>query len=249
MKMLSEESFLCLDSETTGLDSKEDRIIEIACVKFTLKENLETMESLVHPLRPIPEASTVIHQITDSMLEGKPTIEKVLPEILEFCKGCTLVGHAIELDLQFITQEAFRNQIPCNIAANPSIDTLRLARLYGKSPSNSLEVLRSHFHIEERGAHRAMNDVLVNIDVFKQLIKPFKMKKEILKKLEQPILLKKMPLGKYKGRPFQELPEEYLFWASKQNFDQDLLFSLKHALKKKKRTNTFERSSNPFSNL
>ena len=54
-----------------------------------------------------------------------------------------------------------------NIEKQPFIDTLRMARLYGESPINSLERLRQHFNIAAEGAHRAMSDVIVNIEVFK----------------------------------------------------------------------------------
>ena len=94
-----------------------------------------------------------------------------------------------------------------------------------------------------------MNDVIVNIEVFKHLCRKFKTTEEILKRLEKPIALKLMPLGKHKGRPFREIPVEYLRWAAHQNFDQDLLFSLRSELKKRKQGNLFSQASNPFSDL
>ena len=66
-----------------------------------------------------------------------------------------------------------------------------------------LEKLREHFNIEPEGAHRAMSDVIVNISVFKYLSQSFKTTEQLLERLKKPILLKTMPLGKYKGRPFQ----------------------------------------------
>ena len=67
--------------------------------------------------------------------------------------------------------------------------------------------------------------------------------------LEKPILLKAMPLGKHKGRLMKEIPVEYLRWAVNKDFDQDLLFSIRTELKRRKSGNQFSQSSNPFSTL
>ena len=94
-----------------------------------------------------------------------------------------------------------------------------------------------------------MNDVVVNISVFKQLVKNFKTTEQIYQRLSKPIELKAMPLGKHKGRPLKEVPIEYLRWACHKDFDQDLKFSIKKELKRRDKGQTFQSSSNPFRNL
>lgn len=249
MGLIHKEVFICLDCETTGLEPNHDRIIEIAVTKFTFDEVLETYETLINPQQPIPESSTKIHNITESMVADKPTVEKVLPKVLKMINGYMIVGHGIQLDIQFICEEAKRHQIPCSLDKNLSIDTLRMARLYGESPVNSLERLRQHFNIAEEGAHRAMSDVIVNIEVFKYLSEKFKTSQDLLQRLERPIQLKTMPLGKHKGRPFSEIPLDYLQWAANKDFDQDLLYSVRLELKKRKEGNRFHQATNPFSEL
>lgn len=249
MGLLSREVFVCLDCETTGLDAEQDRIIEIAYVKFEGDQILESFETLIDPEQPIAEDSIKIHKITDNMVKGKPKIREVLPDFLQKIRGHIIVGHGIPMDIRFITEEAKRNNIPCTISNQYLFDTLRLARLYGESPSNSLETLRHHFNIEPEEAHRAMADVLVNVEVFRFLTQRFKTTEAILDRLKKPILLRAMPLGKHKGRPFSEIPVEYLIWALRKDFDQDLVFSIKEELKKRKTGNQFQQASNPFLNL
>ncbi len=249
MGLIQSDFFICLDCETTGLDPSIDRIIEIAVAKFTLNEVLESYETLIDPQMPIPESSTAIHHITLEMVSGKPIIADVLPNILKMVEGHIIIGHGIGLDIEFIRKEAERHQVPCRITFHQTIDTLRLARLYGESPVNSLERLREHFNIANEGAHRAMNDVLVNIEVFKYLCNSFKTTQQLLKRLESPILMRMMPLGKYKGRLFADIPVEYLQWAQHKDFDQDLLFSIRSELKKRRQGNLFKQASNPFSEL
>lgn len=249
MSLLKQETFVCLDCESTGLEPKTDRIIEIAVARFTFDEILQQFESLINPECEIPKVSQEIHNISAEMVEGKPTIKEILPQILQIIDKHILIGHGIHFDISLIAEEAKRNQIPTRILSQPSIDTLRLARLYGESPINSLEHLRQHFNIAAEGAHRAMNDVIVNIEVFKYLTKSFKSTEEIFRILQKPIKLKTMPLGKHKGRKFDEIPLEYLLWAERKDFDQDLLYSIRSELKNRKRGGRFEQASNPFNAL
>lgn len=249
MELIAKETFVCLDCESTGLDPLQDRMIEIGIAQFTFSEIFKTFESLIDPECDIPQVSQDIHKITPDMLKGKPKVKEVLPKALELIENHIIVGHGIGFDIALIAAEAKRYQIPTSIEKSPTIDTLRMARLYGESPINSLEKLRQHFNIQEEGAHRAMSDVLVNIEVFKYLAKSFQTSKQILETLKKPIRLKVMPLGKHKGRRFDEIPLEYLRWAERKDFDQDLLFSIRSELKNRKRGGGFEQSSNPFSNL
>lgn len=249
MGNLHKDIFICLDCETTGLDSKKDRIIEIAVAKFNASEILESFQTLIDPECSISESSMAIHHITESMVAGQPKIQEVLPQIVKLLDHHIIIGHGIQLDLNFLAESAKRCQFPAAFEKSPVIDTLRLARLYGESPTNSLETLREHFNIEAEGAHRAMSDVIVNISVFKYLTQNFKTTEQILERLKKPILLKAMPLGKYKGRPFHELPIEYLNWVAHADFDQDLIFSVRTEIQKRKKGNRFLEASNPFSQL
>lgn len=249
MGLLSKDTFICLDLETTGLDAEKDMIIEVAIVRFTFDQILETYETLIDPGCPISESSMAIHHITDDMVAGKPKIEEVLPMLFQFIGRSIIVGHGISLDLAFLMAAGKRHQIPNTLSSHPFLDTLRLARLYGESPTNSLETLRAHFNIAAEGAHRAMNDVVVNIEVFKYLAARHKTTEQLLDRLKKPIPLKAMPLGKHKGRPFSEIPHEYLTWAANKDFDQDLLFSIRSELKKRKQAPSFTQCSSPFSNL
>lgn len=249
MGLMENETFVCLDCETTGLEPSENRLIEVALCLFNFHEIFERYESLIDPEEPIPDNTIAIHHITDEMVAGKPKAKEVLPRLLELTSDHTIIGHGIGMDIAFIAEECKRAGLSCTIEQNPFFDTLRMARLYGESPVNSLQQLRKHFNIAEEGAHRAMSDVIVNIEVFKYLCRGFKTTKELHQRLEKPILLKAMPLGKHKGRRFSEIPIDYLRWAVNKDFDQDLIFSIKTELKKRKKSQQFRQVSNPFSEL
>jgi DNA polymerase-3 subunit epsilon len=249
MGLLKNEVFVCLDCETTGLVPETDKIIEIAVVLFNFDGIIKSYETLIDPECPISPESMAIHHITDEMVKGKPKIKDVLPTVIQLIGRHIIVGHGIPMDISFLVQSAKSCEIPTTLGSHPFFDTLRLARLYGESPTNSLETLREHFNIQPEGAHRAMNDVLVNIEVFKYLTTNFKTTEQLKERLSKPILLKTMPLGKHKGRPFADIPIEYLQWAVNKDFDQDLIFSLKTELKKRRKGNQFGQAASPFANL
>lgn len=249
MPALKQHTFVCLDLETTGLDAKKDRIIEIAAAKFTLDDIVDQYETLIDPKMEIPAPSIAVHHITQEMVNGKPIIEDEIHKLLNFIGDLPLVGHSISFDIDIIHAQATRLDIATNIKKNPNFDTLRLARLYGQSPTNSLEMLRQHFNIAAEGAHRAMSDVIVNIQVFKFLSAAYKTLEEIHAILAKPIQMKHMPLGKHKGRLVKELPLQYLFWAAKQDFDQDLLFTLRSEINRRKKGSSFCQAGNPFMKL
>lgn len=249
MTLLQDEVFICFDVESTGLDYNKDRIIEIAAIQFTLKENLSSFHYLINPEMPIPLESQKIHHISDAMVADKPTIAQVLPDFCAFLGDYPIVGHGISFDISILQAALQKAHLPISLDKKVVIDTLRLARLYGESPSNSLDVLRQHFNIPFEGSHRAMNDVTINIQVFKQLTKKFKTLAELLQCLKKPILMKMMPLGKYKGRLFKEIPLDYLLWARRQKFDQDLRYSIQTEIHKRRSMENFSKATNPFHDL
>jgi DNA polymerase III subunit epsilon len=248
--VLKNEVFVCIDCETTGLDVEKDRVIEVACVTFTIDGILHEYETLINPECAIPEASRAIHNIDTSMLQDKPKIHEILPHLLPLIDNYTIIGHGVAFDIELIHRAATLAQMQAAVKTRPFIDTLRLARLYGDSPNNSLSNLARHFNVEIEGiAHRAMTDVKMNIEVFKHLVRKYKTLNEVFQVLSKPIKMKYMPLGKYKGRLFSELPLQYLHWAITADFDDDLHHSLKLELNKRKKGGQFSQATNPFLGL
>lgn len=249
MTLLKKAQFVCLDCEMTGLDRDKDRIIEVAAVRFSLSEIINQFETMIDPECPISEDSLAIHHISAEMLIGKPKIEMILPDLLAFVGKDIIIGHGIEFDIDMIARAATRASISCGLTSCWTIDTLRLARQYGDSPNNSLESLAAHFNVPNPGAHRALNDVMMNIEVFKHLVRRYHTLEEVKAILSKPIRMKYMPLGKHKGRLFSEIPLQYLQWAARLDFDQDLLYSIRLELKKRKTGGGFSQAVNPFSDL
>jgi DNA polymerase III subunit epsilon len=250
MRHLRSEKFICLDCEFTGLDLETDRVIEIAAARFTLEGGIEDrFQTLIDPQSPITKEAEEIHHISQEMLLGQPTADKVLKPFFDFIGDHWIVGHGVIYDLQMLQKETQRYSMHYPLSADKCIDTLRLARHYGDSPSNSLSNLAKHFNVPIEQAHRAMDDVEMNIGVFKQLVARFSTLGKVQEVLSKPIEMKAMPLGKHKGRPFSEIPLQYLRWAAQMDFDQDLLFSIRREISRRKKGGGFAQATNPFSEL
>jgi DNA polymerase III subunit epsilon len=157
------------DTETTGVNSERDRIIEIAAYD---PYNKKSFEALIYPGMPIPRDTTLIHGITDEMVKDAHNFAKVGKDFADFCAGdAALIAHNNDaFDLPFLRAEFGRSSLEI-----PSqwlfIDSLKWARRYRKDlPRHSLQYLRQSYGIKENKAHRALNDVMVLYEVFTRLI-------------------------------------------------------------------------------
>ncbi len=159
------------DTETTGLDTANDRIIEIAGVRIQNGELLtdDTFEELVDPGLPIPPKSTEIHGIRDADIEGKPQFPEVIGRFIEWAASDVLIGYSLGFDLAILESEHRRN----GIAWHPprSLDVRHLMQIVAPDlPGQSLEITAEWLGIEITDRHRAMGDALVTAQVFNALI-------------------------------------------------------------------------------
>jgi DNA polymerase III epsilon subunit family exonuclease len=103
------DQIIALDIETTGF-GKNDRIIEIGAVIWdsTQQKVIGKLESLINPMRNVPEESSQIHGLTSSDLSLAPTFEEIADELLTFLSGRQIVAHNADFDLKFLTKEFSR---------------------------------------------------------------------------------------------------------------------------------------------
>ena len=157
--------FVAFDFETTGLNPRSDRIIEIGAVKFKDRTMLETFEELVNPDMNIPEASVKISGIHNAMVQDKPFIDDLLDDFLSFIEGTVLIAHNASFDLGFL--RAALNGSGHADFDNLVIDTHRLARkAYSGQQSYSLQSLVAMLGLPPNNAHRALDDAMQCMKLF-----------------------------------------------------------------------------------
>lgn len=173
--------YVVFDLETTGLSPAADKIIELSALKVKDGKVTETFSSLVNPGRPIPYGATVVNGITDEMVKDAPSILKVLDDFLVFAQDTILVGHNIHsFDMKFLSIAA-QNQ--GKTITNDYIDTLYLARkCLPQLAHHRLVDLAEYFRFSTKGAHRALNDCMMNQKCYEAMAK-LQMNRDPLPKL------------------------------------------------------------------
>jgi len=166
---LSDVTFVVLDLETTGTVPGESRIIEVAAAKYLGGECLGTFQTLVNPGCGLPPFIVALTGITEALVVPAPTIDEVLPSLLEFLGGAVLVGHNLRFDTSFLDADLIARGRPR--LANPRVDTLTLARRFVRDevPDCRLATLAARFRAVAQPTHRALDDVLATAEVLHAL--------------------------------------------------------------------------------
>jgi len=171
------QDFTALDIETTGLDPKQDKIIEVAAVKVRNGRIVDEYQSLLSPGRRLEERITELTGITDDMLTDAPMPAQVIEELLQFIGGDILLGHSIMFDYSFVKRAAVDLSIlqgeNYDFDKMQGLDTLKIARIYlPELESRSLPFLCKHFGIPQK-AHRAMEDIRATVMLYEKLAEKF----------------------------------------------------------------------------
>ena len=148
--------YVVFDLETTGLEAKDSKIIEIGALKYKNNVLVEEFSFLINPECDIPEVITNITGINNSIVKNKPTIKEVMPKFIDFIEDLTLVAHNASFDLSFI-EENFK-QLNLPMITNKNIDTLELSKEYiPKAYNHKLETLKKYFKLDY-SSHRSIDD-------------------------------------------------------------------------------------------
>ncbi|RCL01610.1 MAG: DNA polymerase III subunit epsilon [Candidatus Tokpelaia sp. JSC085] len=164
---------IIFDTETTGLDKTEDRVIEIGCVELENRfPTGRTFHTYINPQgRRVHPDALAIHGISNEALSDKPVFPAIVKDFLTFTHGAMLVAHNAMFDLGFINAELERiGHAP--ISVSRIIDTLRLARRKHPMGPNSLDGLCKRYGIDSslRTLHGALLDSKILADIYIELI-------------------------------------------------------------------------------
>ncbi len=167
------DEFIVFDTETTGLyPHLGDVVIEIGALRINQKgEHLAEFQKFIHAGIPSHPETIKIHGLTDEFIakHGEP-MRTVMKDFVEFIGDTTLVGHNIRgFDMKFINRHLV--QVGLAPLENQLIDTLDLSRQkMTHLGSHKLGTLANEFGIDYSKAHRAIEDVKINAEVFIRLL-------------------------------------------------------------------------------
>ena len=164
-----DRTLVVTDTETTGIDPRRNRIIEIGATRLVDNGESVSFSKLIDPGESIPYRITRLTGITTAMVFGEPPAEIVMPEYFEFLGDGILVAHNLAFDRGFLNGE--RDRLGLGAMENSGICTLRLARrLLPGLRSKSLGSLARFFRIPSHGRHRALRDVEITAAVLERLM-------------------------------------------------------------------------------
>lgn len=251
-----ERSLFILDCETTGPNSREDRIVEVGFIELKTDGTTREWSSLVNPTIPIPATATKGHGdypghgITDEAVAEKPTFATLAPHLLRGFKNADYAGYNIKsFDLPLLRAEFERAGHQWSYADAKILDAFRIWSLGQKRTlSDAVDVFLGHSH---ENAHGVIADVRASLDVLvQQLIKFQTLPHNIgmLHDLQWPRDANAIDSEgkfiwvhgvatcnfgkKFKGTPLHKVDRSYLQWMAKpeQSFPEDVKFIVNEAL-------------------
>lgn len=158
--------YVVIDFETTGFNPYNDKIIQVAAVKYRNHELVDQFVSYVNPERPIPDRITSLTGITNYRVSDAPTIEEVLPLFLAFLHTNVIVAHNASFDMRFLKSNV--NMLGLPEPKNKVIDTVFLAKKYMKhAPNHKLETLKRMLGIR-LSSHNAFDDCITCAAVYQK---------------------------------------------------------------------------------
>lgn len=167
-----EDSFVIVDLETTGLSPKNGEIIEIGAIKVVNNEVVDKMDIFVRPSRPLTWFTTNLTGITNEMVDEGFSTKEALKIFDEFSSGMRLMAHNAKFDMSFLN--TYMQKELGKGVRDDSMDTLLLSRAILKDlPNHKLGTLAQYFGIDYTGAHRALKDCEITLDVYNGIRKKF----------------------------------------------------------------------------
>jgi CBS domain-containing protein len=156
-----------IDTETTSLDPRKARVVEIAVVRLCGgRLDLGTYyQRRIRPDISIPPQATRIHGIDDSAVCHAPRFSEVWPELAAKLAGTVVLGHSIGFDLAVLERECVRAGTTWQRPR--TLDTRLLAEVAETELAGySLGNLAAWLGVESVGRHSAYGDALTTARIF-----------------------------------------------------------------------------------
>lgn len=160
-----------LDTETTGLDTRTARIVQIGAVRLVkgAVSDEDNLVTLVNPEQPIPAAATAVHGISDDDVRTAPRFVDAYREFRQFAGETLVIGHSIAFDMAVFSRECAQADIP--FAPPLTLDTEMLAEIANPDlPGTAIESLAAWLDIDVVERHTAFGDAVTTAHIFTRLI-------------------------------------------------------------------------------
>lgn len=182
---IEETRFVVLDTETTGFDYENDRILCIGAL--VLQNNIisvqETLEIYLQQDH-YDKSTAQIHGILRDFVLQRPSELEALQQFLTFLGDSIIVAHHTIFDITMINKALERNNLPQ--LTNKTLDTAYLykktlikSHLFERKDHYTLDDLADKFDISKKDRHTALGDAYITAIAFLKIVKKLKEKKLI----------------------------------------------------------------------
>jgi DNA polymerase III epsilon subunit family exonuclease len=146
-----------VDVETTGLDPKTDRVIEVAVIHMQGGVVTERYATLVNPQQALPEEVVKLTGITPEQLADAPPFAEIAIELHRRLQGRIFVAYNLSFDRAFLAEELLRTarELPSALYLDPLVFVRELHKSDG---SKRLTAVAERLGIPLPNAHRAADD-------------------------------------------------------------------------------------------
>jgi DNA polymerase-3 subunit epsilon len=165
-----ERPVIVLDLETTGVDPRSDRILEISVMKIFPADaggdapEPEVKTKRVNPGVPIPPGATAVHGITDADVAAEPAFAQLAKSMLAFFDGSDFIGFGVRrFDLPLLEAEFKRAGHKFDWRARHVVDAKEI--FHSREPRTLSAAYALYCGGELQSAHTAEADMLATRDV------------------------------------------------------------------------------------
>lgn len=152
---------IVFDTETTGIENSEHRVIEIGCVELRNRRFTGDQRWYLNPDRDSDPGALEVHGLTTAFLADKPRFGQLADEIIQYLRGAELIIHNAAFDVGFMDREFERAGRPERIATLCTVtDTLRIAKRLHPGQKASLDALCKRYGVDN--SHRELHGALLD---------------------------------------------------------------------------------------
>lgn len=153
-----------VDTETTGGNFQNDRIIDIGLIRVVDGKIEKKLETLIDPGQPVPEFICQMTGIRMEELNKAPTFRQVAGEIEEMLEGAIFVAHNSKFDYGLVRSEFSRLGKKLKMK---QLCTVKLSRaLQPAEIKHNLDAVIQRYSLVCESRHRAMPDAQAIHDFF-----------------------------------------------------------------------------------
>jgi DNA polymerase-3 subunit epsilon len=146
------------DLETTGLDLKKDRIVELALIKMTPHGDVLERVRRFNPEMPIPPEATAVHGISDADVADEEPFCRRAAALAQILEGCDLSGFNVRrFDVPLLMAEFKRCGVPFSLEGRRVVD---VQNIFHREERRDLSAAaRFYLGREHEEAHTALGDI------------------------------------------------------------------------------------------